>query len=157
MRRGLILLLLLLFQGCATIIDGTRQEVGFKSEPPGARVSIGQIYVGRTPCVVKLNRWKRGKLRFYKTGYQPVEAKFPAYINSTAALDVLWFLPGILPGIGALTIDIFTGAIHEFDDEFSVVLEPHPKGRGGIKRFSPMAPARAASAKAKRRAAPRIK
>ena len=54
----LICPVLLLTQGCATIVTGTSQKVPVNSTPDRANVRTNTGYSGMTPCVLDLERKK---------------------------------------------------------------------------------------------------
>lgn len=58
--------------GCATIVNGTNQDVAFNSQPDGAIVelSTGQNCV--TPCSFAMRRGSDSEITINKPGYQPV-------------------------------------------------------------------------------------
>src|SRR5689334_739562 len=64
---------LLGLSGCATIIHGTKQEVGISSSPTGATVMIDNNDVGVTPVVSKLSRKQNHVVKIQLAGYQPFE------------------------------------------------------------------------------------
>ncbi len=69
-RLAVIATVALLSGGCATIADGTRQNVTVISEPPGADVFLNGQRVGTAPLVVCLNRRDEHIfLRFAKAGF----------------------------------------------------------------------------------------
>lgn len=62
-----------LLGGCATMLDGTTQELTFTSEPPGAVVlGDGLKELGVTPFKKELSKNETGIFVFKKEGYQPV-------------------------------------------------------------------------------------
>src|SRR3569833_98461 len=62
---------LLTLSGCATIIHGTKQEVGFSSSQTGATEMIDNNDVGVTPVVSKLTRKQYLVVKIHLVGYQP--------------------------------------------------------------------------------------
>jgi hypothetical protein len=78
-----VALLLAGFQlgGCATVLNGTSQELAFNSQPDGAIVelSTGQNCV--TPCTFSMKRGDDAEVRINKPGFQPVSV----YIQSRLA------------------------------------------------------------------------
>lgn len=127
-----IVLLLVSFSGCATIIKGSNpQGVHFKSEPPDAKLTVVDLRNGnvisstKTPQVVLLPKgsgyFKYGKYNatFEKEGYDKKEVYLEGDVNG-------WYAAGniVLGGlIGWLIVDPLTGAMWSFDPEqISVVL-----------------------------------
>lgn len=67
--------------GCATVLNGTSQDVAFDSEPEGAVIAIhtGQNCV--TPCTFSMKRGDDARVEITKPGFQPVTI----YIQSRLA------------------------------------------------------------------------
>lgn len=67
--------------GCATVINGTSQDVAFNSQPDGAIVELqtGQNCV--TPCTFSMKRGDDAEIRISKPGFQPVSI----YVQSRLA------------------------------------------------------------------------
>lgn len=115
MLAGLVALGL---SGCASIIEGSTQNITVKSEPAGASISItdrgGQkIHTGVTPATVSLKRGagyfksEQYTVRFEKPGFEPTEVKIIGSVNG-------WYFGNILIGglIGMLAVDPATGAMY---------------------------------------------
>ena len=114
------LLLLLAIAGCATIMDGNKQELTFTSSPAGAKVLLDGKEVGTTPVTVT---WKRGRksigVRFEKEGYEPQIATLDSKMN-------LWWLGNLITG-GAFgtSTDAASGAMFEYAPQnYHTVLAP---------------------------------
>ena len=67
--------------GCATVVNGTSQDLAFNSEPAGAVVELhtGQNCV--TPCTFSMKRGDDASVTINKPGFQPVTV----YIQSRLA------------------------------------------------------------------------
>ena len=110
-----LLLVPLIFTGCASIIDGGSKSVQLHSNPEGAKVTISnrngkEVSVQTTPTIVTLER-SRGffsgedyKLVFEEAGYFPYETHVKSSLDG-------WYLGNVLFGglIGCLLIDPATG------------------------------------------------
>ena len=59
--------------GCASAIEGTRQQVVFSSDPPGAAVIVDGANLGTTPAEIELGRRHSHSVRIEKAGYLPYE------------------------------------------------------------------------------------
>ena len=59
--------------GCATVINGTKQDVTFQSDPPGSAVTINGVPVGRTPVTLSLRRHSMVLVGVVAEGYEPVK------------------------------------------------------------------------------------
>jgi hypothetical protein len=70
-----------LLAGCATVLNGTSQDVAFNSDPAGAIVELhsGQNCV--TPCSFSMKRGDDAEIRINKPGFQPVSI----YVQSRLA------------------------------------------------------------------------
>jgi len=109
---------LLLFAGCASIVDGRAKSVHINSNPPGAKVTVTdctgrEVCTQTTPAKFTLKRshgYFSGEdyaLRFEQPGFYPAEV----HVKST--MDV-WYLGNVLIGgvIGFLIVDPATGAMY---------------------------------------------
>lgn len=80
-----------LSSGCATTMNGSTQRVSVASDPPGARVFIGDEQVGVTPAQVELDRGDGDlALRFEKDCYQDAVLPVPRRISNWVAGSVLF-------------------------------------------------------------------
>ncbi|WP_299327972.1 hypothetical protein [Parasphingopyxis sp.] len=57
--------------GCATILNGTSQDVGFWSDPEGAIVEISTGQVCTTPCEFSMRRGDDLRVDFELEGFKP--------------------------------------------------------------------------------------
>ena len=103
-----LIFLLLLANGCASIIDGKQQEMTFNSEPDGAKITINGRQIGTTPMTTSIDRKKDQTLLIEKEGYKPVTMQLTTTLNG-------WFWGNILLGgvIGSTT-DGISGAYVEY-------------------------------------------
>jgi hypothetical protein len=110
-----LLMLPLLFTGCASILDGGAKPVQINSNPEGAKVTISdqegtQVCVTNTPAIVILARsagYFRGetyKVHFEKEGYYPFDASIVSELDG-------WYIGNIFLGglIGEIIVDPSTG------------------------------------------------
>lgn len=110
-----LLIIPLIFTGCASIIDGGSKSVQINSNPEGAKVTISnragkEVSVQTTPAIVTLERssgYFRGedyKLVFEAAGYYPYETHVQSTIDG-------WYLGNVLFGglIGIVIVDPATG------------------------------------------------
>ena len=151
----LLLLCVLLANGCASMHHGRSQPVIVRSEPPGARILVGGEARGVTPDFVMLSR-RGAVITLEKDGFLPAEIEVPRsmaeMLLGDVALGVLWMMTGLprLFGLArtapyvlapTLGLDLATGAAWELDEEVSARLEPvsvdveeasaHPEGVAG--------------------------
>lgn len=106
-KFALVIVLMMVLVGCATIVHGGRQKIPVKSDPSGATVSVNRIKV-QTPGVINLSRLEpMATLRFEKEGYEPVEITL---IRTTDG----WLWGNVLfGGIIGIAIDFATGAAYQ--------------------------------------------
>lgn len=116
--------------GCASIMTGGRKEVNFRSEPPGATVTVTDekgvtVFEGQTPTVVTLKtgkayfRTKNYTVRFAMPGYQPMETTVKSRVSG-------WYFGNLIFGglIGIVIVDPLTGALYTLPPESSIALVP---------------------------------
>lgn len=106
LSRVLALAVVAALSGCTLVVQGTKQQVTFDSEPQGAAFSVaGQNAV--TPATLELP----------KDDYQ-IAFKHPGYEDATYELKSgvsNWFIGSVCMGVLALTVDIASGAWKEFE------------------------------------------
>lgn len=128
--------------GCATMAHGTRQNVIVKSDPPGARVYVGEKALGMTPLVADFWRGD-GKLvlRFELDGYETQEVPLKRGASAMVAADFAIalnplkmqgmdhadagsYLGSSAVGLGmTLGPDLLTGGAWKFPNVVSVALK----------------------------------
>src|SRR4051794_32244736 len=102
---------LLQLTGCATIIHGTKQEVGISSTPTGATVMIDNNDVGVTPVVSKLSRKHNHVVRIQMAGYQPFETNLTHSVSG-------WVWGNLaFGGLIGLVVDASSGGIYKLSPE----------------------------------------
>ncbi len=99
----------MVFGGCGTIFQGTKQEVSFDSGPGAAEVWVNGAKVGVTPCRVELKRKGEYTIEFKKEGFQTKSYRIS---NSVGAG---WVILDILGGLVPVVIDAATGGWHSLD------------------------------------------
>lgn len=52
----LFFLIVILFNSCATLINGTTQDVKIETDPSGTEVHLNGKYLGTTPCIINVKR-----------------------------------------------------------------------------------------------------
>ena len=110
--------------GCATIFNGTDQEVRFESEPSKADVVIGGAKRGTTPTTLTLTKpgLNDKHITFEKEGYQEKSIVLQKEFATTAILNI--FGPTFL-GLG---IDALSGALFNYSpSQYTVELESEMK------------------------------
>jgi hypothetical protein len=92
------------FTGCATIVNGTTEEVSLSSTPDGARATIDGAQTVTTPATVSLSRGDEHTITFHKDGYQDDSERLT---SSTSG----WIWGNVLVGgIAGAMVDAESGA-----------------------------------------------
>ncbi len=75
--------------GCATVLNGTSQDVAFDSEPEGAVIALhtGQNCV--TPCAFSMKRGDDARVEISKPGFQPVTVYIQSRLAGSAFGNIL--------------------------------------------------------------------
>ena len=110
------LLLLFFTTSCATIFTGTSDPVQINSNPQGAEVySKGNIYHGKTPTTVNINRsLSESNITLKKAGYSDTTVEVPHRFNKISILN-------LASPIG-WAIDLITGAAYKNEKQVSAKL-----------------------------------
>jgi hypothetical protein len=119
-----------LFQGCATMIDGPTQKVHVNSEPAGAKVFVNGRPIGNTPATAVVSRWGMHRVRIEMAGYKPLEVSLEKKFNDYAGDNIL------LGGVW-IVVDAVTGAIFRLDVPADKRAELHPGSQYAGAIFSP--------------------
>ena len=103
--------LTVILSGCATIMQGTTQELSVSSSPTGAQVTVNGQAKGTTPAVLDLKRKDNHVVRVTMDGYQPFEV---ALSRSTSG----WVWGNLVfGGIPGLAVDAITGGLYKLSPE----------------------------------------
>ncbi|MFC1707267.1 PEGA domain-containing protein [Planctomycetota bacterium] len=114
-----------MLSGCATMASGPQQLVTFDSDPPGARVLLDGLEIGRTPFSASISRWRSPVITYRLKGYKAETGKLRSLPNEYVLLDLPWFFLFVFPGAIAVGVDILTGAIFKFEpSSVHMTLEP---------------------------------
>jgi hypothetical protein len=124
MYRFLVLGVALLgLAACATIIDGTTQEVSFQSNPEDVTVTVLRTVsdsnsndvwrekrriLGKTPLALQLDREENQKVIFEKIGYKPLTMNLATTLNGKFWGNIL------IGGVLGPTTDSVSGASREY-------------------------------------------
>jgi len=115
MKKLSMLIIILFFSGCASIINGTKQSVTFTSSPSRAQVLVDGRSIGVTPLTASLKKNKYDSVMFKKEGYEAQAFPLDKSFDGIALLNIFWDLS---------TTDAITGAIYEYEPgQFHVILE----------------------------------
>jgi uncharacterized protein YceK len=127
-QTTLIGMIVLLTTGCATIIHGTRQDVGISSTPTGASVTIDNLQSGTTPVFSKLRRKENHVVRISLAGYQPLDLTLTSSVSGWVWGNVA------IGGLVGLAVDAISGGMYKLSPtELSAALSV---GSAGIVKKS---------------------
>lgn len=114
MRRTILLALAplaLLTAGCASIMHGTKQDIGISSTPTNARVTVNNMPLGQTPLVAKLARGDNHIVKIELDGYQPFEATLTKKVSGWVWGNI------VFGGLIGLAIDAMSGGLYVLTPE----------------------------------------
>lgn len=134
MRLIALSLLALLTAGCATLTDGSTQEMSFQSNPEEAVVTVthrvrdtsaenawqDEVRVlGKTPLTLRMDRAEKQSVTFSKEGYKPLTMKLATTLNG-------YFWGNLVTGgVFGSTTDSMSGAMYEYSQsQYFVTLIP---------------------------------
>jgi hypothetical protein len=114
----LVLISILSFSACSTVLNTTTQEIEIKTTPANAKVVIDGRKFGTTPQIVNIERGRDHVIKLTLDGYDLYETQLTGKIS-------FWFwcnvLNGIVPG---MLIDMITGSMYSlFPDTINVELQ----------------------------------
>ena len=125
---AVLLSVMVIFSGCASIVSQSNWPVNINSSPEGAKVYVTnskgeRIFSGTTPTQVVLDskkayfRGEKYRILFMKDGYGEFVYELTPSLNG-------WYIGNLLFGglIGFLIVDPLTGAMYRFDDYVYVSL-----------------------------------
>ena len=92
--------------GCATLMHGTKQDLGISSQPTNARVTIDNKPLGSTPVIAKLSRGDNHIVKIELDGYAPFEATLTKKVSGWVWGNV------VLGGLIGLAVDAITGGLY---------------------------------------------
>jgi hypothetical protein len=119
MKRLFALILSLNIVGCATVIKGSDQNVTFRTEPEGAKVTVSGRVLGLTPLTASVEKGKNQSFSFEKEGFKTFTGQLSTSTEGVTFIAIL----GGLAGFFSTTTDSVTGAIHEFSpDQYYITL-----------------------------------
>jgi hypothetical protein len=107
----------LFLSGCASIINGTSQDLTFNSNPEGAKVYLDGKIIGVTPFTFAAQKNKYDTMRIEKEGYASINRDLNKTFDGVAVINIFWDLS---------TTDALTGAIYQYD-ESSYFIEMTPE------------------------------
>ena len=110
----------MLLTGCASMFNGSSQQVAIRSNVDGAEIYVNEAYLGKGNTVTTFKKKKKYTISARKEGCDSVSVPAPKSFDATTLLG-LFIDFGI---ISILVIDgIGTGAWNQFD-QTSYVVDP---------------------------------
>jgi hypothetical protein len=101
----------MLLTGCATIMHGTQQDVGFGSVPTNAKITIDNQRSATTPTVMKLSRKDNHIVRIELDGYLPYEATLTRGVSGWVWGNI------VIGGLVGLAVDAISGGLYKLTPE----------------------------------------
>lgn len=113
MRRIILIsLVAVIANGCATIVNGSKQTVSLMSEPSGATITVGGEFTAETPTAMPLKRGKDYTILVKKEGYKSetltLKSDFDHWVQATLGNIWNYIIPGMI-------VDAVSGGAYEFD------------------------------------------
>ena len=107
----MVLMISGLTSACASIMQGTTQQVSLASSPTGASITVNGRPLGVTPAAIDLKRKDNHTVRIELSGYQPYEIALTRSVSGWVWGNIVF---GGLPG---LAIDAITGGLYKLSPE----------------------------------------
>ena len=101
----------LLTQGCATVLNGTTQNIGISSQPTGANVTIDNVAYGVTPLFANLKRGSEHIVTIEMPGYEKSQLTLTKSVSGWVWGNV------IIGGLIGLAIDAYSGGLYKLSPE----------------------------------------
>jgi PEGA domain len=106
--------------GCATLFQGTNEEIMVQSDPPGAQVSVNDGRNGTTPYSMKVSRNDDVDIHVSKPGYAPMDISDESHMEWGYFISDFFFT-----GLIGLAVDGLDGAMFYHNQTMvSAHLEP---------------------------------
>ena len=117
--------------GCATIMHGTSQDIGFQSTPTNAKVTVDGLPMGNTPVVAKLSRKDNHIVKMNLGGYQPFEATLTRGTSGWVWGNI------VFGGLIGLAVDAMSGGLYnltptQISGQFVQGIAPQGKSSTGM-------------------------
>ena len=105
MKNLIMFIAFILATGCAGVINGTDQDMTFRSDPEGATIMVDGLERGKTPLTISLKKSQYKTVTFKKDGYKDQSIELTKEMDTVAFLNIFWDLS---------TTDAMTGALYEY-------------------------------------------
>jgi len=106
-----VLILVGLANGCATITRGSSDVLVVNSDPLGAKVTTSTGLSGKTPATFKVNRRGGFVVKIEKQGFEPVEVQISSKIHGAGGTALAGNI--LLGGLIGAAVDAGTGAAYD--------------------------------------------
>jgi hypothetical protein len=103
--------LVLLISGCATVVNGTHQDIGVSSNPSGANVLVDNQKKLITPAAVELKRNQSHTFLFHKDGY-----KDDSFVITSGTSGWVWGNI-LIGGLIGTAVDFASGGARKLSQE----------------------------------------
>lgn len=120
-KLSVVLIAFSLLSGCASMFNGSSQQVSIRSNEPGTEFYVNEMFIGKDSAVTVFKKKKNYMIAARKEGC--VDTMIPAQksFDATSLLGILLDF-GI---ISMIVVDgIGTGAIQQFD-QTSYIIDPN--------------------------------
>jgi len=97
--------------GCATIMDGSHQTIGFSSTPSNATVIVDGKVLGKTPLTEDLSRKDNHTVKITLAGYMPYEMTMTKKTNGWVWGNI------VFGGLIGLVVDAAGGGMYKLTPE----------------------------------------
>lgn len=125
----------ILGSGCATILQGTTQQITITSDPDGADVKIDGTYRGTTPMAVDLERKRSHVVQILKEGYRTETVQIQREMGGAVAGNI------ILGGFIGWGVDAASGAQYVlWPEHVSVVLDEEEEDEEEAEQYATSRP-----------------
>jgi hypothetical protein len=105
---------------CATLFQGTSEEIALASDPSGVAVAVNDGHSGTTPYSLRENREQDLQIHFSKPGYQSQDISDASHVQWGYVVSDLFFC-----GLIGLAVDGLDGAMFAHSQQMvSAHLEP---------------------------------
>ena len=105
---------------CATLFQGTSEEIQLASDPSGAATSVNDARSGVTPYSVRVNREEDLQVHFSKSGYQSQDISDDSHVQWGYLVSDIFFT-----GLIGLAVDGIDGAMFAHSQQMvSAHLDP---------------------------------
>lgn len=109
----------MMMTSCATVFQGSRQEVQIQAEPSTAKIYVDGGMEGKGNVTVNLKRNQNHTIRVEADGYDTEHRKIRKKAQAGFIIaDILFIYPSALTSI---IVDAATGAWHKFEDDSLII------------------------------------